>query len=183
MKVKGKIILFALVSLLIVSSCVENVDFNQIDDIAATPTYEASILYIEAPEDVINLSDGTDAFNQNFNFDAFSSDIFASRVLDGSITYVVENTTSKALEITIEFLDDADAVLDSEFFAIASAPTAIVQREVAYGPSGKSIDIIKSLSTIRVFAENLGDNSSISYLENPIITLKSSGKFRVELLK
>lgn len=165
------------------SSCVEDVDFNQFENIVATPTYEAGILYLEAPEDVINLVSGTSVFSQNFNFDAFSSDVFATRVIDGTITYVVENTTSKELEITVDFLDDADAILDTEVFTIDPEPTAIIQREIAYGASGRSIEIIKSLSTIRVVAENLGDNSSTSNLENPIITLKSSGKFRVELLK
>lgn len=183
MKAKGKSILYALVFLSMLTSCVEDVDFTQFDNITANPTYEASILYLEAPEDVINLVSGTNVFSQNFNFDAFSSDVFATRVIDGTITYVVANTTSKELEITVEFLDDADAILDTEVFTIDSEPTATIQREIAYGPTGRSIEIIKSLSTIRVVAENLGDNSSTSNLENPIITLQSSGKFRVELLK
>ena len=183
MKVKGKLILFALVFVSILSSCVEDVDFNQFEDIRTTPTYEASLIFLEAPEDVINLVVGTSVFSQNFNFEAFSSDFFATRVLEGTITYIVENTTSKELEITIEFLDDAATVLDTEVFAIDPEPTAIIQREVAYGPSGRSIEIIKSLSTIRVTAENLGDNSSTSSLKDQIITLKSGGKFRLELLK
>jgi len=104
-------------------------------------------------------------------------------VIDGTITYVVENTTSKELEITVDFLDEAGTLLDTEVFSIDPQPTAIVQRDIAYGASGRSIEIIKSLSTIRVIAENLGDNSSTSSLENPLITLQSSGKFRVELIK
>ena len=183
MKIKSKFFLCVVVFLSILSSCVEDVDFNQFENIAATPTYEAGILYLEAPEDVINLVSGTSVFSQNFNFDAFSSDVFANRVIDGTITYVVENTTSKELEITVEFLDEADTILDTEVFSIDPEPTAIIQREIAYGASGRSIEIIKSLSTIRVVAENLGDNSSTSNLENPLITLKSSGKFRVELIK
>jgi len=163
------------------TSCTEELDFNQFDDLEATPTYEAGILYLEAPENVINLISGANVFSQNFNFDAFSSDIFADRVLDGTITFIVENTTSKELAITIEFLDDGDNVTDTEVFSIQPAPTAIIQREIAYGDSGRSIDIIKTLSTIRVTATNLGDNTSVSTLENPLITLKSSGKFRLRL--
>lgn len=183
MKAKGGIFLFAIVFFSMFTSCVEDVDFTQLDDIHTEPIYEASILYVEAPEDVINLANGADVFNQNFNFDAFSSNVFASRVIEGSITYVVENTTSKELEITIVFLDDADTILDTEIFTIDPEPAAIIQREIAYGPTGRSIDIITSLSTIRVIGENLGDNISTSNLENPIITLKSSGKFRVGLIE
>ena len=183
MKVKVNFFLFSVVVMSIISSCVADIDFTQFDEVAATPTYEAGILYLEAPEDVINLVSGTSVFSQNFNFNAFSSDVFASRVIDGTITYVVENTTSKELEITVDFLDEAGTLLDTEVFSIDPQPTAIVQREIAYGASGRSIEIIKSLSTIRVIAENLGDNSSTSSLENPLITLQSSGKFRVELIK
>lgn len=173
---------FLIIPLLIGSiSCTEDLDFNQFDDLEATPTYEAGILYLEAQEDLINLISGVDVFSQNFNFDAFSSDIFSERVLDGTITFVVENTTSKELQILVELLDEADNVTDTELFSIQPAPTAIIQREIAYGDTGRSIDIIKTLSTIRVTATNLGDNSSVSTLPNPLITLKSSGKFRVRL--
>lgn len=162
-------------------SCTEDLDFNQFDDLEATPTYEAGILYVEAPESLINLVSGTSVFSQNFNFDAFSSDIFADRVLDGTITFVIENTTSKELALNVELLDEGGNVTDTEAFSIPAAPTAIIQREIAYGSSGRSIDIIRTLSTIRVTATNLGDNTSVSSLPNPLITLKSSGKFRVRL--
>ena len=102
-------------------------------------------------------------------------------MLDGVITYVVENTTSKDLEITIDFLDEDGNVTDTQIFAVMAAPAAIDQYEIAYGDAGKSIDIIKTLSTIRVTAENLGDNTSVSNLPEPLIILKSSGEFRVRL--
>ena len=162
-------------------SCTEDVDFNQFDDLEATPSYEAGILYLEAPEDIINEISGIDVFSQNFNFDAFSSDIFADRVLDGVLTFIVENTTSKEIELRIDLLDQNDDITDTEVFLIQPAPTAIIRREIAYGDSGRSIDIIKTLSTIRVTATNLGDNISVSNLPNPLITLKSSGRFRVRL--
>ncbi|TMM58141.1 hypothetical protein FEE95_01550 [Maribacter algarum] len=174
-------VLFVMLLLGGMSACTEELDFNQFDDLEATPTYEAGILYLEAQEDLINLISGTNVFSQNFNFDAFSSDIFADRVLDGTITFVVENTTSKELAITVELLDEADTVTDTEIFSIEPAPTAIIQREIAYGDSGRSIDIIKTLSTIRVTATNLGDNTSVSTLPDPLITLKSSGKFRLRV--
>lgn len=175
-----KTTLTAMLFLVTFISCVEDVDFGQFDDLQATPTFEAGILYLEAPENVINLVDAeADVFSQNFNFDAFSSDIFAERVLDGTMTYFVENTTSKELEITVEFLDEAGVTTDTEVFTIQEAPTVILQREISYGDAGRSIDIIKTLSTIKISARNLGNNTSVSNLPDPMITLKSSGKFRV----
>lgn len=165
----------------IASSCAEKQDFDQLDDLDITPTSEASLLYIEAPERIINEVSGTNFYSQTFNFDAFSEEFFADNILDGIITYEVENTTSKPLDITFEFLDDSGNSLDSENFTVNAAPTAIIQREIAYGPAGRSLDIIRNTSAIRVSATNLGDNTSVSSLPNPTIYLRSSAKFRLRL--
>lgn len=181
MKNIGKIIAFGFAFFAILGSCTEKQDFDQYDDIDLRPVVEGSMIYVEAPERVINLVTGVNFFSQDFNFDAFSSNIFSERVIEGTVTYVVENSTSKELEITVQFLDDADNVLDTEIITIQPAPTAIVEREIFYGPGGRSIDIIKNTSSIRVSALNLGDSTSTSSLPDPMVTLKSSGKFTVEL--
>ncbi|SIS83833.1 hypothetical protein SAMN05421766_104282 [Zobellia uliginosa] len=175
-----KNILLCTFSCLTLLSCVEDQDFNQYDEIGVTPNLEASILYVEAPESLVNETNGANIFSRNFNFDAFSSDVFAKRVLDGTITYIVENTTSKELQVTIELLDADDNVLDTEIIPVDPTPYSL-QRDVAYGSSGRSIDIIKNTSSIRVTANNLGDTSSTSNEPEPKIILKSSGQFRVEI--
>lgn len=181
MKYLFKHVFLVIFVLLTISSCVEDIDSSQFSDLELTPTLEASLLYIESSERLINLiTDGT-VFSDNFNFDAFNSDVFSERVIEGSITYIVENTTSKELELTIEFLDEDDLVLDTEVFSIQAAPTSILQREIAYGQTGRSIDIITSLSSIRVSAINLGDTTSTSSVSNASISLQSSAKFTVRL--
>ncbi|MCW5516771.1 hypothetical protein [Muriicola sp. Z0-33] len=166
----------------LICSCTEKQDFDQYDDISVTPTVEGSILYVETPERIINQIVGISFYSQIFNFDAFSEDFIAERVLDGVVIYEVENTTSKQLNISVEFLDAADNVLDIESFAIDPAPTAVLRREIAYGgTTGRSIDIIRNTSSIRVSAENLGDNTSTSSLPDPKIVLRSSAKFRIRL--
>jgi len=160
-------------------SCVEEQDFGQYDDLRATPTVEASILYIEVPEFFINAAGDTDIISRNFNFEAFSSDIFAERVLDGTVTYIVENTTSKPVDVFVELLDVDGNVLD--VVPIESTPGMELQTDIAYGTSGKSINIIKNTSSIRVTARNEGDSTSTSDLPDPKIILKSSGKFRLNI--
>jgi hypothetical protein len=146
------------------------------------PTIEASILYVESPESVINDAGAVVWYVQTFNFDAFSEQFFADNVLDGVITYELENTTSKPLEIFFEYLDDAGNVLDTEFFSLDPAPTAVLRREVAYGtPTGRSLDIIRNTSAVRVNANNLGDTTSVSSLPDPMVIFRSSGKFRLQL--
>lgn len=163
-------------------SCVEQQNFDQFDDLQIIPTLEASILYVESPESVINDAGAAVWYIQTFNFDAFNEQFFAENVLDGVITYELENTTSKPLEILFEYLDEAGNLLDSEFFSLDPAPTAVLRRETAYGtPTGRSIDIIRNTSAVRVNANNLGDTTSVSSLPDPMIIFRSSGKFRLQL--
>lgn len=163
------------------ASCSDKQDFGQYDDLTITPTYETSIFYVKTQESIINRVNGISFFTQDFNFDAFEDDLFADRVLEGSITYELENTTSKDVQISIEFLDENGIVLDSEFFQLDAAPSALLTREVAYGITGKSLDILRNTSQIRLSARNLGDNTSTSSLPDPAIVLSSSAKFMVRV--
>ena len=178
---KRKAFYFLAILLFCTLSCSDELDFSQTDDIEATPAFESSVIYIESTEQIINSIDGSEILSQSFNFDAFSSDIFAERVIEGELTYIIENTTSKPFELIVEFLDDTDTVIDTETFNIQQAPTSILQRIVAYGDTGKSIDVIKNLSALRITVRNLGDTMSVSNIQNPRISLQSSGKFRVRL--
>ena len=183
MKIFPKNLLFVLCALFLTWACSEEQDFSQFDDLGIIPTAEASLLFVEVPEEVINLAGGgLDFYTQTFNFDAFEEEFFAENVLDGTISYELENTTSKPIDVTIEFLDAAGNVLDTENFGLGAAPTAILQREINYGtPTGRPIDIIINTSAIRVTGINLGDNVSESTLPDPTIFLRSSAKFRIRL--
>ena len=173
---------FLLLMAVVQYACVDKQNFDQFDDLSVTPTVTSSMVYVETPEAVINDAAGIDFYSQDFNFDAFNEDFFAERVLEGSITYEIENTTSKQIEISINFLDEGSSVLDTEIFIIEAAPTAVLTREIFYGgATGRSLDIIRNTSGIRVFGRNLGDNSSVSTLADPKIVLRSSGSFRLRL--
>ena len=176
-----RILIVVFFGLLLVTSCSEKQDFNQLDDLEIMPTYETSIFYVKAQETIINRISGVSFFSQDFNFDAFEEAFFSERVRSGVLTYELENTTSKPIEIMLEFLDANENVLDTEVFRMQAAPTATLTRDVAYGPSGKSLDIIRNTSKIRLNATNLGDNSSTSSLADPSIVLRSSAKFTLEL--
>ena len=167
--------------LLVLFGCAEQQNFDQYDDISVTPTLEGSLLYVETPESEINQASGGNFIVETFNFDAFTEGFVSDNLLDGSITYQLENTTSKPLELQVEFLDEGGNVLDTEFFSLDPAPTAILNREVAYGMGGRSIDIIRNTSAFRLTATNLGDSSSTSAEPQPRFIFRSSAQFRIEL--
>lgn len=176
-----RILCMALLGFLMVTSCSENQDFDQLDNLEITPDYETSVFYVKAQESLINRVAGLSFFTQDFNFDAFEEPFFTKRVLSGVLTYELENTTSKPIEIRLEFLDEGENILDTEVFRMDAAPTAVLSRDVAYGTTGKSLDIIKATSEIRLTAINLGDNSSESDLPDPSVVLRSRAKFTLEL--
>lgn len=162
-------------------SCAEKLDFVQYDDLSVTPTLEASVFFVKVQESLINRVVDVSFFTQDFNFDAFEEAFFADRVLKGVITYELQNTTDKPIEIEIQFLDEAGMLLDTEVFAISAAPAAVLVREIAYGNTGKSLEILRNTSNLRLNAFNFGDNSSTSGISGAAIQLKSSAQFTLRL--
>ena len=86
--------------------CVEEQNFDQADDIAVVPEMEAAMLYVETPEEVINEEPDLTFLSVTFDFLAFQEEFVAENILDGSLIYQLENTTSKPLRLSIEFLND-----------------------------------------------------------------------------
>ena len=175
-------ILAALLSLQAAISCVESQNFDQYENLSVTPDLEASLLYMEATEAMINEAPGVDFIEETFAFEAFSEQFVADNLLDGVLTYEVENTTSKPLQLRIEFLDASSGVLDSETFLAEAAPTAVLRREINYGTlGGRNIDILRNTTQLRISATNLGDTSSVSSQPDPKIILRSGAQFRFRL--
>lgn len=164
--------------LFLMLSCSEEQDFSQIDELIVTPTLASGLFYFESDEATINSAGGlTTFYSQEVNFDAFNGEYVAERLLEGVVTYEMDNTTSKQLRIIIEFLDEVGQPLDREIFTIEAGPSDTVVREVIYGPEGKPIDILANTSSLRVTANNLGDGSSVSSADEPKIILRSGAQF------
>jgi hypothetical protein len=167
--------------MLFIFACSEKQDFTQYDDLSITPTLETSIFFIKVQESLINRVVDVSFFTQDFNFDAFGEVFFSERVLAGVITYELENTTDKPIEIEIEFLDENNVLLDTELFTMPAAPTAVFTREVAYGNTGKSLDILRNTANLRLNAANFGDNISTSGIPGAAIVLRSSAQFMLRV--
>lgn len=182
MKKSLQFTLSVLACLFFTISCMEEQDFDQFDDLTITPTLATSLFYFESDEQTINDSSTFRTFyTQTFDFEAFNESYVAERLLEGTIIYEIDNTTSKNLQMTIEFLDETGSVLDIEIFQIeANAPETLV-REVAYGPGGKSLAILTSTTQLRVTANNLSDATSVSSGSEPKVKLRSAAEFLFQL--
>ena len=176
-------LVFTLVFLLLLcNSCSEEQDFDQFDDLSMTPAVASSIFCLEADEAFINTITTVNTFyTQTFIFEAFSEQFVADRLIEGTITYDFENSTSKPLNIIVEFLDEGGMVLDFENFNIAQGPNETLTRNVEYGPNGKPLDILINTTSIRVTGRNLGDNVSVSPEPDAKVTMRSAAEFIFEL--
>ena len=163
-------------------SCSDELNFDQADSLTVVPTLATSLLYIESDEGSINLAGTGSFYSQTFTFEAFNEPFVAENVLDGIITYQIVNTTSKELDILVEFLDEEGNVLDAELFNSSAEPAPLLERQVAYGNGGRNLDILRNTTNIRVNGVNMGDATSISSQSNPRLILKSSAVFRLRLL-
>lgn len=178
---KKHVFVFLLLSISWFSSCVEEQNFDQWDDLDVIPSVDASLIYVESPERVINDAPAMGFYTEDFTFTAFNEAFVQDNILDALIRYEVDNTTSKSIEFIVELLDEGDNVLDSETFTIPPAPTPLLIREVFYGPGGRPLDILRNTVTVRLTATNLGDNTSVSSIPDPKILIRSSARARLRL--
>ncbi len=162
-------------------SCADDQNFDQIDDLSVEPLITTSIFYFESDEGTINAAPVGTFYIQDFTFDAFNENFVADNLLEGSITYQLENTTSKSLAIVVEFLDASGAVLDEERFNLLPEQQMPSELQVNYGVGGKSLDILRNTTNIRVRGDNLSDNTSVSNLQEPKVILRTSAEFRLKL--
>jgi len=163
-------------------SCVERQDFDQYQELDITPTVPASLLYYEDSETALNNAPIGVPFSEDYNFDAFNEDFIADRVIEGSITYQVVNTTSKSLDIMVTYLDENGWHLDYVDLSVdpASGAPVVLDSSVVYNERATQ-RIIRNISSIRLSVINRGDNASQSTLDDPKIILKSSAEFKIRL--
>lgn len=168
--------------LLAITACSDEQDFDQARDLEVISDVSGPVLYFESTEDLINSSP---IITQNVNFDGFNSELFSDRVISGFLTFQIENTTSKQLDIRVEFLNEAGNLLDVETFLVDAAPPAVIEdREVFYGTAtGKSIDIIKSTSSFLIIFTNNSGSTSVSSLSDPKLIFRSSASFKLRVVK
>ena len=164
-------------------SCIEDLVDENVGGVF-TPTITGSVFYIESTESLINSSGSNPVLIQSANFDGFNAEVFAGRVLSGSLTYELTNTTSKQLDILLELLDNGGAVLDTEIFSLNPNTNTPLTRETFYGPpSVNDINIIKNLSEIRLTVVNNSDFTSVSNATEPKFIFKSKGEFKLQLIQ
>jgi hypothetical protein len=104
-----------LISLLIITSCSEKLDFNQIEDFVFEPVLTASLTYFTVKPFQFFDADG----NQNntkeeiTGFDAFSNSFFENNVVKIKFNAAFKNEFDRSVKIQVDFLDVDNKLLYS----------------------------------------------------------------------
>lgn len=184
MKNKSPLIIIIVISFLALFSCSERQDFEQLSDLEVIPDLSGPILFVETTEAIINTI-SPDTIRQNINFDGFATGVFSDRVIEGYLTFELENSTSKDIRVLIDFLDEANNSLDTVVLNIGAAPPVnSAVTEIFYGtPTGNNIDIIRNTSSLQVSFINISGTTGTAALTDPKLIFRSSASFKLRILE
>lgn len=173
--------LLTLFTLLLCVSCAEEQDFGVFNELRAEPEVEASLFFLRTTEQLINDFGGSNVvYEQFFEFEAFSEEFVNDRILQGTIFYEIENSTSKPLLLEVLFLDEGGNLLDTETFNILALEN--LERQVFYGNGGKPLTALAGTAQLLVRVVNQGDTSSVSPEPGPELIFRSHFQVSLRLL-
>ncbi len=101
-------------------SCVDDVDFDQVDDLQIEPVIEASLVFFEEPASSFLDEDGAEAetVQDTVRIEVFSDEFVVDNVIRAEFLFEGVNTINRAYSADIDFLDDENNVLHMVNLAI-----------------------------------------------------------------
>ncbi|MCL5129084.1 hypothetical protein [Algibacter sp. L4_22] len=108
--IKSKISLL-LVMGLIVMSCTEAIDLDQVNDLVLTPAVEASLVYFDEPASRFIDSGANASTIQDFiSVEFFNDQFIADNLEKAEFVFETKNTINRIFELQVDFLDDTGTV-------------------------------------------------------------------------
>ena len=116
--------LYALFLLAVVNSCIQDVDFNQIEDLALFPVMESSLIYFQEPATSFLDEDGVEVQTRQdtLRIEIFTDEFFEEDLLKAEFLFEGTNTINRAYEAQIDFLDDDNTIQHTLTLAINASP-------------------------------------------------------------
>ncbi len=173
---------FLLLSLLLVTSCISDVDFDQSTDVIIEPVTEVSLVFtdVEASRFVDNgaeLQSVTDAVD---NIEIFTNEVVVDYLVRADLFFEVTNQIDRAFEVNTIFLDDNDQLLRASQFSI-DPQSSITSQPLLFTIEfdENNINSLIETKTIRFQFQLLPstDGSTLTENDTETISLDSKGVF------
>ncbi|WP_299103675.1 hypothetical protein [uncultured Tenacibaculum sp.] len=112
MKIK-LLLLIIVVVLLGVSSCVKDINLDQVDNFSAEPKYIASLVYFKVP--AIGFLDSSNnelstAIVDETRLTVIEEEIFQKYLIEASLDFEIRNPFNRSIRVELQFLDDSNNV-------------------------------------------------------------------------
>ena len=166
----------------IITSCVKDVDFEQAENLMLTPVVTSSVVYmdVEASRFSLNGMELEEVSDTIANIEIFSEEFVIDNLVKAELVFEATNTINRTFGLQVEFLDDADVLLDTfSFNAQPSVNNNEVVTNVTEVYENERLEALKQTTKMVITLTLLPsmDGSELNEDSAGRIILKSKGIF------
>ncbi|WP_452228646.1 MULTISPECIES: hypothetical protein [unclassified Lacinutrix] len=115
---------FCLIGVLL-SACVNDLDFSQGEDFAISPTLDASLIYFEESASSFIDENGAEQIvvRDSVNIEIFTDPFTVDNLIKSEFLFQVSNSINRSFQAQIDFLDETGVLQHSFTFSVDASPT------------------------------------------------------------
>lgn len=132
-----------LILIYLLTSCVDNIDFDQIDDFSASPVYKSTLVFFTVNQidffDVVNSVELVTPLNDTSDFTILKSNFIRENLIKVELEFKIVNKFDRDFKVNISFLDVNNNVTHSfNEFHVAAENDSFTQTEEVIVASNQS---------------------------------------------
>lgn len=127
---------FSALLLLVLSSCVNDVDFDQAENLQLSPVVESNIAYfnIEASRFLDDSNNEINSIEDYTDIDLFTDEFISDNLIKAELLFEFTNSLGRTLDLTMSFLDESGVTVHTVIIVIneggVAAPVVTNHTEV-----------------------------------------------------
>ena len=181
----GKYTLLGVLLIFIMSSCTEEVDFNQIDDLSLKPVFASDLIFFNAPATKFYVNGSElETVRDTVVIDLFNRDFVVENLVKAEFVFETTNSINRAFSVKVEFLDASDQLKHSFTVTTPASPsnTDIVSTHTEVFENGL-LNALKASNKVVLTIQALSGGSPLTDNTPGRIKLKSKGVFYLKVEK
>lgn len=163
-------------------SCVENVDFNQAEEIILTPTLESSLIFFEEPVTTFIDNSGVEipTITDSVIIEIFNDEFVKDNLQKAVLQFEATNSINRSFEAKVDFLDVLDELQHTLTFIVApSVNGEEVITESIETFEGDNLEALKATNKLLLTLTILpsADGSTLDGNSTGTLSFRSKGTF------
>ena len=170
-----------LIFILLLSSCVKHLDFNQIEDLSAKPIFESSLVYFTLNQidffDVVNSVEVVTPIDDTSGFTILKTKFVRDNLITAELDIQVNNQFDRRFTVNITFLDDNNVETHKFTPIVVSENNQDFKHQEVISISGNAQFLASTKIRISVELSPSSDGSVLDPNTEQKLEFKSSGTF------